>query len=169
MSLGNRILEKIKEEKAKPGEKQKDKFTFAEHQENDCHVQVKFKDIDKYGIVVDYITVSIETPILDVAIINNKLQKQSDAVQQTITYLLEDFKLIELDRMNKKAQLRSYPPHKEEDSKFYYEIILDDGTKAHFQRYEYSSTKRRFEKITSQLTLETFVRLVDDMADILCT
>ena len=169
MKCGKIILAKIREEKAKATEeKQKERFQLLQHREGDCHFQIKYKDIDKYGIVVDYISIRREIPILDVEMINKRLEQQSEKVQKTITYLLEDFRLIEIDKMNKRAQLRSYHPHKKEDSKFYYEIILDEGVKIHFQRYEYSTSRRRFEKITSQLTLETFERLIDDLVDILC-
>ncbi len=169
MGVGNHVLENIREQKAKQTEdKEKERFNLVQLRETDCQFQVKYKDIDKYGIVVDYISLSKNVPIMDVDVINKRLEKQAEAVQKTITYLLEDFRLIEFDKMNKRAQLRSYPPHKKGDSKFYYEIVLDEGTRLHFQRYEYSSAKRRYEKITSQLTLETFERLIDDLFKILC-
>jgi hypothetical protein len=69
--------------------------------------------------------------------------------------------------MNKRAQLRSYPPYKDENSKYYYEIILDEANRVHFQRYQYSKIEKRFEKTTSQLTLEIFERLINDLVDIL--
>lgn len=169
MKSGSKILAKIREAKAKAAEgKQKERLQLLQHREDDCQFQIKFKDIDKYGIVVDYISIRKGTPILDVEMINKRLEQQAEQVQKKITYLLEDFRLIEIDKMNKRAQLRSYPPHKKEDSKFYYEIVLDEGVRAHFQRYEYSTSRRRFEKITSQLTLETFERLIDDLVEILC-
>ncbi|GAB4378880.1 MAG: hypothetical protein Kow0042_27760 [Calditrichia bacterium] len=169
MGLGNLIVNKIKEERSKVTDaRQKEKFNIVQVREGDCQIQVKVKDIDTYGIVLDYIAISRDTPILDVDLINKKLEEQSEMVEERITYLLEDFRLIELDRINKRAQLRSYPPHEKEDAKFYYEIVLDEGVRAHFQRYVYSIEKKRYEKITSQLTIETFERLVDDLAKSLC-
>ena len=168
MKYSQVILNKIQEAKHKQIDViKKDKFSTIQHQENDFIFQVKFKDIDKYGIVLDYLSIKKAEPILDVEEINRKLEQQADAIQKRITYLLEDFKLIELDRMTKRAQLRSYPPYKKENSKFFYEIVLDEGTRVHFQRYEYSKETRRYEKITSQLTLEIFTRLIDDLVDIL--
>ncbi|RMG69136.1 MAG: hypothetical protein D6715_00455 [Calditrichaeota bacterium] len=168
MSAGKILLEKMQQEKSRLVEAtQKDKFKFVQHQEDDLNFQVKFKDVDRYGIVLDYIAVSRGEPILDVDEINRRLSQQAEKVQKQITYLLEDFRLIELDRMNKRAQLRSYPPYEKENSKFFYEIVLDEGTRIHFQRYQYSREHKRYEKITSQLTLEIFERLVDDLASIL--
>lgn len=168
MKYGKLILQKIQEQKNRlPEVGQKDRFFLLQHTEDILQFQIKFKDIDKYGIVVDYISITNSEPILDVNLINRKLEKQAEKIQNTITYLLETFALIEIDKRNKRAQLRSYPPHTYENSKFYYEIVLDEGVKVHFQRYEYSETDKRYEKITSQLTLETFERLIDDLVSIL--
>ena len=99
--------------------------------------------------------------------INALLERQADAVKERITFLLEEFRLIELDRQNKRAQLRSYPPFARDDSRFYFEIVLDEGVMAHLQRYQFNRSARRYQKVTSQLTLETFERLVDEMVGIL--
>ncbi len=168
MKYSDRIIRKIQEAKQKQITiKQKDKFSVLQHQEDDLLLQLKFKDIDKYGIVLDYISIQKLSPILDVEEINKRLEQQAEAIQQRITYLLEDFKLIEFDRMSKRAQLRSYPPYKKENSKYFYEIVLDEGVKIHFQRYQYSMDEKRYEKITSQLTLEIFARLIDDLVKII--
>lgn len=168
MNYGKLILEKLLEERDRLGEtRTKDKFNILQHKADEFMFQIKFKDIDKYGIVLDYISISKTMPILDTDLINKKLESDASEIQNKITYLLEDFKLIELDRMNKRAQLRSYPPYKEEDSKYYYEIVMDEGNRIHFQRYQYSSKNKRYEKITSQLTLEIFERLVNDLVSIL--
>jgi len=184
MNYGKLILEKLLDEKDKFAETKSseihttgephgrsraeiDRFNILQHNEDEFHFQVKFKDIDKYGIVLDYISISKATPIMDLDIINKKLESDSNKIQTKITYLLEDFKLIELDRMNKRAQLRSYPPYEEEDSKYYYEIVLDEANRVHFQRYQYSSSNKRYEKITCQLTLEIFERLINDLVSTL--
>ena len=168
MKLGQQIIKELYEQKEKvPELKQKDKFLLYQTKLDDCQIQIKFKDIDKYGIVFDYISIKKGTPILDVDLINRTLELQAELIQKNITYLLEDFRIIEMDTMNKRAQLRSYPPYKKDDSKFYYEIVLDEGIRFHLQRYEYSQSKRRYEKITSQLTLEVFERLIDDVIKIL--
>ena len=184
MNYGKLILEKLLDERKRsaepksseiltPGETsgrrqgEKTKFSILQHKEDEFHFQVRFKDIDKYGIVLDYISISKAIPVMDVDIINKKLETNSNEIPNKITYLLEDFKLIELDRMNKRAQLRSYPPYKEEDSKYYYEIVLDEANRIHFQRYQYSSSNKRYEKITCQLTLEIFERLINDLVSIL--
>ncbi len=163
MSIAEKVLQELRELKAEPGTSRKDKFYYYHKEMDGLTFAIKFKDIDKYGIVVDYISVARKNPIMDVDEINRRLEKQAEAVQQQITYLLEDFMLIEMDKATKRAQLRSYPPYEKENSKYFYEIVLEEGTRVHFQRYEYNRDERRYEKITSQLTLEIFKRLVEDL------
>ncbi|RMF56357.1 MAG: hypothetical protein D6748_13720 [Calditrichaeota bacterium] len=168
MNYGQKIISLIQEEKARGVYADpKQKYYYLQHEEGDLQFQVRFKDIDKLGIVLDYLSIKKQAPILDVSLINQKLDEQAAAVEKRITFLLEGFKLIELDRQNKRAQLRSYPPHTKENSKYYYEIVLDEGTRVHFQRYEYSIPDKRYQKIDSQLTLETFERLLDELSDLL--
>ena len=164
MNYGKLILERLQADQGKLFDaKNKDNLSLLQHKENEINYQIKYKGIDKYGIVLDYISIYSSNPILDVDLINQKLDEQSNKIQQNITYLLEDFKLIELDKMNKRAQLRSYPPFEKENSKYYYEIVVEEGVRLHFQRYMYSKDRKRFEKITSQLTLEIFERLINDL------
>lgn len=168
MNYGPLILAKLRDEKTKLIEtKAKDKFYLLQFAEDDLNFQIRYKDLDKLGIVVDYISIHKRTPILDVEILTKKLEQQAQEIQERLIYLLEAFKLLELDKMNKRAQLRSYPPYKDSDSKYYYEIVLDEANRIHFQRYQYSKTEKRFEKITSQFTLEIFERLINDLVDIL--
>ena len=168
MNYGQILVKLIQEEKARGVYADpKQKYYYLQHDEDDFQFQVRFKDIEKLGIVVDYISIQKKSPILDLSLLNQKLEEQAAAVEKKITFLLEGFKLIEMDRQNKRAQLRSYPPYTKEDSKYYYEIVLDEGTKVHFQRYEYSMSNKRYQKITSQLTLEIFERLINEMTEIL--
>ncbi len=168
MSYGQVLVKRIQEEKARGVYADpKQKYYYLQQEVDDVQFQVRFKDIEKLGIVLDYLSVQKLSPILDVSLINRKLEEQAAAVEQNITFLLEGFKLIEMDLQNKRAQLRSYPPYTKENSKYYYEIMLDEGTKAHFQRYEYSMTDKRYQKITSQLTIEIFERLVDELTALL--
>ncbi len=168
MDYGTALLRRLREEQDKGiYADPRQKLYYVSHQEGEFQFQVRFQEVEKVGIVLDYISIAKEPPIQDVEEINRRLDEQADAVQKRITFLLEDFKLIEMDSQNKRAQLRSYPPYKEEDSRYYYEIVLDEGTRVHFQRYQYSSKQRRYEKVTSQMTVESFTRLINELTDIL--
>ncbi len=167
-NYGKSLSKKLQSGQAQPLQvSAKKKFYYLQHEEDDFQFQMRIKDIEKFAVVVDYLSVAKKEPILDVEVINQKIAQQADAIQKNVTFLLEEFKLIELDNQNKRAQLRSYPPHTAENSKYYYEIVLDEGTKAHFQRYAYSIEEKRYSKITSQLTTETYERLIDELCNIL--
>lgn len=167
LNYGRILSKEIREEKHHATTDPKQKLHYYQKEDADYLFHVKFKDIDRFGIVVDYISIAKTRPVLDVGAINRRLDEQAEAIQKRVTFLLEEFKLIEMDRQNKCAQLRSYPPHKADNAKYYYEIMLDEGNKAHFQRYQYSIQDKRYEKITSQFTTETFERLVDELVKII--
>ena len=167
-NYGKLITVKLQEEKKRAVHSEKrQKFNHLQFEENDLQFQLRYKDIEKYGVVLDYISISKSEQIIDLDIIKKQIETQADAIQKRITFLLEDFRLIEMDNQNKRAQLRSYPPFKDDDSKYYSEIILDEGHKVHFQRYAYNMKEKRYEKITSQLTIETFERLINELVSIL--
>ena len=164
MRFSEKVIQDLRTLKHETAPTRADKFYHFQKDVEGLNIAIKFKDIDRYGIVLDYIAIVRKEPILDVEEINRRLEHQAEMVQNKITYLLEDFTLIEIDKASKKAQLRSYPPYEKENSKFFYEIVLEEGTRVHFQRYEYNRDHRRYEKITSQLTLEIFERLLEDLA-----
>ncbi len=166
-NYGKLLVTKLQDEKSRAFPEPRKKYHHLQYEDADLQFQIRYKEVEKYGIVLDYISINKSGPILDIDVIKKRIGDQADTIQKQITFLLEDFKLIEMDHQSKRAQLRSYPPYKEEDSKYFYEIILDEGTKVHFQRYEFNMKKKRYEKITSQLTIETFERLVNELVAIL--
>ncbi|GAB4335275.1 MAG: hypothetical protein Kow0037_14950 [Calditrichia bacterium] len=167
-SFGKQIVSMIREQEQSglttPSGK---KFKQFQSQLGKCSVQIKYKEIGSLGILLDSVVMKRGEAVLDLEEQHRRLEKMAHEVQERLTYLLEDFRLLELDRLNKKAQLRSYPPHQDEDSKYYYEIVIDEAVQIHFQRYQFNRKTRRYEKIASQLTLEVFERLLDDLWAIL--
>jgi hypothetical protein len=58
MNYGALVLAKLRDEKTKLIEtKIKDKFYLLQLTEDDLNFQIRFKDLDKLGIVVDYISI----------------------------------------------------------------------------------------------------------------
>ena len=168
MNYGKFLLTKLREEK---GEQRSIDSTAAgryfQHKDDTFLLQVRYASAEKMGVMLDYLAVSRQGAEIPTAGVNDRLDAQAVAIQEKVTFLLEEFKLIELDKQNKRAQLRSYPPYAEADARYYYEIMLDEGVKVHFQRYQYVIKDKRYEKITSQLTPETFERLVNIFTGIL--
>ena len=167
MAVGRSLLERMQGAKTNhPSSDTRERQFFLSENYDDVKISVKFKEAEKLGVVLDYLAIARNEPMLDNAAINQELQRQAEEVQGKITFLLEDFRLLELDRQNKRAQLRSYPPQADADSKYYYEIVLEEATEAHFCRYQFNRTAKRFTRIHSQLSGETFCRLVDELAEI---
>ena len=168
MNYGKKILTLMRNARSnsqQPDAKQK--YFYIQHKEDNYQFQIKYKDIEKYGVVLDYLSITNMTPIMDVNELNEALEKQADDIQKKVDCLPESFRLIEMDRQNKRVQLRSYPPRTDDDSKYYYEIVLDEGTKSHFQRYQFSREQKRYGKITSQLTTDAFEDLINQLVKIL--
>lgn len=162
MNYGKVLLKLLQEES--------NKFLYKDAQQKSMHLtheigefqfEVRFSEIEKLGLVIENFTVDHTGVAAEKKPVSELLEEQADLLQKSITFLLEDLKLIEMDNKNHKAQLRSYPPYSEDGSKYYYQITLDQGRRIHFQRYEYSRTDKQYKKIPSQLTRETFERLVN--------
>lgn len=167
MSYGKKIAETIRDGKEKTlYTDPKQKVTYYNHQEGDLKFQVKFREFGKFGVELDNITVSSDKPLPNVDATRQIIEQQAEKIEQSITFLPENFRLIEMDHTVKKAQLRSYPPQQEEDSKYYHEVVLEDGNSAHFQRYQFSREKKRYQKVNSQLTRESFEKLIDSFAEL---
>lgn len=166
--IGKQIVSMIREQEqgglAAPSGK---KFKQFQTHIGQCSVQIKYKEIGSLGILLDSIVMKRGDALLDLDEMYRRLEIMAHEVQEKLTYLLEDFRLLEMDRLNKRAQLRSYPPHQDEDSKYYYEIVIDEAVQVHFQRYQFNRNTRRYEKISSQFTLEVFERLLNDLWSIL--
>ncbi|MGH1363533.1 MAG: hypothetical protein ACRBF0_08250 [Calditrichia bacterium] len=167
MSYGKKIAETIRDgdNKALYTDPKK-KITYYNHEEGNLKFQVKFREFGKFGVELDTITVSSTKPLPNLDVSRQLIEEQAEKVQESITFLPENFRLIEMDHTVKKAQLRSYPPVQEEDSKYYHEVVLEDGNNAHFQRYQFSREKKRYQKVNSQLTRESFEKLIDTFADL---
>ncbi len=163
-SIYGLILDERNQQKGNSADQQ---YFYLNHESAGLQYQVKFVDAQKLGIELDYISIKRNQSLEEVAEINEMLSVQAQKIQESVTFLLEDFKLLELDKQNKRAQLRSYPPYADDDAKYYYEIVLDEGNAVHFQRYQFIRQEKRYAKITSQLTAETFERLIDSLSDLL--
>jgi hypothetical protein len=101
------------------------------------------------------------TPIKDV------LLRQAGEIEKRISYLLESFRLVEIDEVNGSAQVRSITPYKKGDERLYYEVLLRGGNNLTFSRYRKEHQTGKREMVPCHLTLEIFERLVDDLAAVI--
>jgi hypothetical protein len=103
---------------------------------------------------------SLQTPELANADIA-KLQAASHSLCQRVTYLLEPISPIEIDATGCVVQMRSNPPHKDDNGLKYYELTLRRGGAVTLCRYEKQPGNGRT-IIAATLTHEVLGRLVED-------
>ncbi len=123
----------------------------------------EIKEFDDLGLLVNHIEIkSHEASSL-------ALDAQSQLLKNKITYLEEDFKLVENDRANAVIVLRSNIPHQVENTLNYYEVILRGGNHLSFGRFEYDKMTGKRRSRAANLSKETFKRLLVDFDGLFAT
>lgn len=92
----------------------------------------------------------------------DQLKRTGERLVAKLGYLMEPLDVIEVDELSRVVQLRSRPPHREDESIRYYELELRPG-EGRLRRYEKRPGCLR-EAIPITVTREVFRRLVDDLA-----
>jgi len=113
---------------------------------------------DTLAVQVDELV--YETDTLATATID-RLKSLSAALTAKLTYLLEPIGLTETDADSAMVQLRSSPPHKDEDGTSYYELLIRRGGAIVLRRYLARKGQLR-ERIPAELTRQVLYRLADD-------
>lgn len=128
-------------------------------------LQAEIDDFDKFSYMVK--SISMTHPQAPATLIKDVLLRQAGEIEKRISYLLEGFRLVELDEVNGTAQVRSITPYKKGDERLYYEVLLRGGNNLAFTRYRKQHQTGEREIVPSHLTLEIFERLVDDLAAVI--
>lgn len=92
-----------------------------------------------------------------------KLESASKSLCQRVTYLLEPISPIEIDATGCVVQMRSNPPHKDDNGLKYYELTLRQGGSVSLVRYEKQPGNSRL-PVPATLTHEVLGRLVEDFS-----
>jgi len=165
MNLGQKILEKLHamRQTGSLPEAEQDRGYVIEEKIDSMSVSVEIAAFDKFSCIVKTLSVTrAQAPPANVSL-KELLLRQAGEIERRITYLLENFRLLEVDEFNCLAQVRSAAPHQKSGEKFYYEVFLQHGLGATFSRYRQSSGAENRELVPCHLTQETFERLVDDL------
>ena len=91
------------------------------------------------------------------------LRQLGQSLASKLTYLLEPIGAMELDEQGFTLQLRSSPPHKDDDGTCYFELLARRGGEIRLCRYRKTPDQPR-SIVPGKLTRETFLRLADDLA-----
>ena len=93
-----------------------------------------------------------------------QLRTIGESLTRRLTYLLEAIEPIEVDEDRCVVQLRSCPPHKEQDRTSYYELLVRRGGEVRLCRYAKEPGGVRRE-IAAQTTREVLLRLAVDLSE----
>jgi hypothetical protein len=130
-------------------------------------LRAEIQDFDKYSYLIKSVSATRQQPHPPDTVIKDLLLRQAGEIERRISYLLENFRLVELDEINGIALVRSVAPHQKNEEKFYYEILLDHGSRLTFTRYRKQRQDKERQSVSSHLTEEIFERLADDLAAVL--
>ncbi|MCL4303079.1 MAG: hypothetical protein KJ077_45755 [Anaerolineae bacterium] len=118
---------------------------------------------DRYSVALRQLEVSYgpSSPDHDDAY----LRRSAERAASRLTYLEEPLLLLELDPAEKLAQLRSNPPHQEDEVLIYWELLTwaEPQPRARLARYHWQPGQGR-EQITYPATFATLGRLAQDLA-----
>jgi hypothetical protein len=94
------------------------------------------------------------------------LERIGKALAQRLTYLMEPIAPIEFDTEACVVQLRSNPPHRDDDGRSYYELLVRRGGEVALSRYRKENGSGR-RQIPLTVTREVLLRLVGDVCAVL--
>lgn len=129
------------------------------------HLRLEVQDTDRYGVLMRGL--SAHVPISPHAPVPGVLAAQAAEVEKRFTYLLENFRLIELDETGGTAQIRSGAPYREADTLHYYEVLLRCGDTLLFARHQQTGKSGERELEPCYLADQVLARVCDDVAAVL--
>ena len=89
------------------------------------------------------------------------VRKTADTLASRLSYLLEPIAVIEIDPEENSVQMRSDPPHREDNVRTYYELLVGARGQLTLQRFRKEPNQPR-QVIPAEFTREVLVRLVTD-------
>src|SRR3954469_3424003 len=95
-----------------------------------------------------------------------KLERIGKALAGRLTYLMEPIAPIEIDAAACVVQLRSSPPHRDDDGRSYYELTVRRGGEIALARFRKENGGAR-QQIAATVTREVLLRLVGDFTAVL--
>ncbi len=121
--------------------------------------RIKLFSADQYSFIINELSLVHKNIDED----EQRIKKQIDFVQQTITYLPERMRLVEWDTSTNQAQLRSEKPAQIDDKKHYFEIFLNGGTRLTLKRFSFAFMDENRIQVTYTLSDEILARLLQDL------
>lgn len=171
MNLGRRLVDKLNViRQAGNGER----LSLQQSGENSGYVieekmdgislRVEIQDFDRFSYMVKSISLTRALAPPSTTSLKDLLLLQAAEIERRISYLMESFRLVEIDEVNCLAQVRSTKPYRKNEDTFYYEVLMQHGISLTFSRYRMQHQAKERDVVLSHLTQEILERLVDDLA-----
>lgn len=104
-----------------------------------------------------------QAPKPEVPLAATDLKNWADRIVARVTYLMEPLVVLEIDRNEVQAELRSEKPTPRDGSRSYYELVLGKDASARLERVAFKDSDRKRVVVPFQLTREVLERLADDL------
>ena len=176
MNLGKRVIEQL-EQLATKGPKQVDTVILnsappqgyiigvpAEAQEPSAAITLEA--YDRYSVTLRQLEVSYGNSPMDENKDEDYLRQCAEQVARRLTYLEEPLALLELNAADNWAQLRSDPPHQENEILTYWEVLIwtEPRPQARLTRYRWAPGSSEREPVAYPATFSTLGRIANDLA-----
>jgi hypothetical protein len=176
MNLGKRVIKQLEQLSTK-GPKQVDAVILnstpqqgyivgVPAEANEPSAAITLEAYDRYSVTQRHLEVSYDNWPTDTGKDEAYLRKCAEWVAHRLTYLEESLVLLELDAGEKLAQLRSNPPHQEEQDLTYWEVLLwaEPRPRARLARYSWTPGSAERELVAYPATFATLGRIANDLA-----
>jgi hypothetical protein len=140
-------------------------------QDADQSVRLELFDYDRYSVTLHMLEVG--TPALAaVADTQSVLSAYAAEVARELSYLEEPLAVWELESREQVAQLRSFPPLREDEEISYWEVTLTAGTEgtersARIMRYRWAPGMAEREVVAYPATFALIARMTDSLSSAL--
>ena len=121
-------------------------------------VRVQLADSDRLGCLLERLEIRPTQGCL--------LQIDPLWIEKEIRYLGEPLKIIEIEKFQGKAILRSFPPRRENGTVHFFELVIDPREGLSFNRLSYDRALGSRTQTPVPLTRETLERLLADLVSL---
>lgn len=164
MNSGSKIVSTLRQELLSAFKNKKTEFYNFDRSFEGLSLQAEIEDFDKFSFVFRKLNIGFAENSSSVNIPFDELKKSIDKFTARVTYLLENFSVVEKDEKNQRVLLRSQTPDRKETKLSYYELIIQTNGTISFQRYLFSQEPKKREAIPFHLTNELLEKLLDDIS-----
>ncbi len=165
MILGKTIVDQLRQyllNQKGVSEEKEGNYIFNRTIEN-LNFQLTVKDFDKFSFLLESLQIEISKESAEVPLDVDDLKKRAEFLAKKVTYLLENFEVLEIDPVNLKSQLRSISAQDGRAALSYFEIIMQGNGSVSLARILFDKGKKQKQRIPFHLTDEVLEKLIDDL------